>query len=328
MLKKTAIVVAVIIGLAGLLFLSLFAPIDYTPLSELPSVRQTYKQLDTMTYKASEGSSALKAGWARKNITPDSPINMAGYGLRGPYIDVSDSLFARTMVIENGLTHIAIISLDLLMFPPVIMQMLYDTLSAQGFTQNELYFTATHTHNGFGNWEKSMAGRLIFGNYLPDQATLLVNKIVASVLDAQQNTSNAAIAYRKIEAQEWVSNRINEEDGVVDPYLRVIEAKKTNGDRAMLVSFAAHAVNLDADIWQLDRDYPGVLVDELEMDPKVDFAMFCAGMVASHNLKSELPKGHKRIKEAGVQLAKKSWKLKTPWFIATIAPWLTSILKS
>ena len=38
-------------------------------------------------------------------------------------------------------------------------------MKQKGFNRDQLYLTATHTHNGFGNWDRSKAGSFIFGGY-------------------------------------------------------------------------------------------------------------------------------------------------------------------
>lgn len=305
MLKKFVVGALVLLGVILLFIISIIAPIDYTPLNQLPEVTQTMHRLDDIKLETSKGNHELKVGWSRINITPEGPIDMAGYGPRGPYTAVADSLYSRTVVIDNGEKELVIISLDLLMFPRVVKQEIYKELQKIGYFKNEIYLTATHTHNGFGNWEKSFAGKLIFGEYNSKIVQLLAERIVAGVILARENKSTAEIGFQKIDARNWVTNRVTGENGTVDPFLRVIQIRKDNGHIGMIVSFSAHAVNLDADIWELSRDYPGILIDQLEANPTIDFAMFCAGMVASHNIKSEIPKSPKRIEVVGNALSEK-----------------------
>jgi len=305
MLKKFVVGALVLLGVILLFVISIIAPIDYAPLDQLPEVTQTLQRLDDIKLETSKGNHELKVGWSYINITPESPIDMAGYGPRGPYTSIADSLYARTVVIDNGKKELVIISLDLLMFPRVVKQEIYKELLKIGYSKNEIYLSATHTHNGFGNWEKSIAGKFIFGDYDSKIVQLLVDRIVAGVILARENTSIAEIGFQKIDARDWVTNRVTGENGTIDPFLRVIQIKKDNGQIGVIISFAGHAVNLDADIWKLSRDYPGILVDKLEENPTIDFAMFCAGMVASHNIKSEIPKSPKRIEVVGDQLSEK-----------------------
>ena len=281
------------------------APIDYTPLDRFEEINANEQQLKNVRIETAVGSGILEAGWAAVNITPRRAIHMAGYGRRGPYSSVADSLYARTIAFDNGAKKTLVISLDLLMFPRLIKEELLQILREKGYAKEYVFLSATHTHNAFGNWEKSIAGKLIFGGFDEENATFLIRQIVKSVELAEAEKSPVQSGFQLIEASELVENRVAPDIGTKDPYLRVISLKKENGVKGLIVSFAGHAVNLDADIWELSRDYPGVLVDELEQDESVDFAVFCAGMVASHNIRSKLPKGQERIKSAGRQLASK-----------------------
>lgn len=305
MIKKIAWSVLLMIGLIIIFIISAIAPVDFTPLLQQPGVQQTYERMESTAFHSSEGNEAIKAGWASVNITPESPINMAGYGLRGPYTSVLDSLYARTIVFDNGIAEVVIITIDLILFPELIKDAIQDSLSNYGFSPNEIFLNATHTHNGFGNWEKSIGGKFIFGEFDEENFNFFVRHILESVQIARQNKSAVKIGFEKIDADELVANRLAGEKGTKDPYLRIISLKNEKGLKAVITSFSGHPVNLDADIWEISRDYPGVLVDDLEKEKSVDFAMFCAGMVGSHSIDIDLPKGHERIRKVGQALSSK-----------------------
>jgi hypothetical protein len=69
--------------------------------------------------------------------------------------------------------------------------------------------------------------------------------------------------------------------GKEDPFLRVVEAHRSDSSKLLLMTFAAHATCLSQGTLELSRDYPGMLVDELESND-YEFAMFLAGGVGSH----------------------------------------------
>ncbi len=303
--KKVLWFIVAILLLLLVFVISVIAPIDYTPLSEISQVAATYKKLNDESLNASQGEGQLLAGWSAVNITPKSPIKMAGYGPRGPYTSVLDSLYSRIIVFDNGNTEAVIITIDLLLFPRLLKQALQEQLSKLGFSENEIYLNATHTHSGFGNWEKSLAGKFIFGDFDQDNFDYLLELIINGVNDAKIHKSPIEVGFQKINANELVSNRLAGNEGTKDPYLRVISLQKGSGQKALMVSFSGHPVNLVADAWELSRDYPGILVDKLEQENNVDFAMFCAGMVGSHNIEINLPKGHKRIEKVGGLLSDK-----------------------
>jgi hypothetical protein len=132
-----------------------------------------------------------------------------------------------------------------------------------------------------------------------------MSKIHAAVQVAETSLDNVKIAFQQIDAHELVINRLARESGTKDPYLRLVHLMKKNGDHGMLISFSGHATNLDADVWELSRDYPGVLIDRLEENEDLDFVLFAAGMVGSHNIDIDIPKGHDRIIKTGEKLAEK-----------------------
>lgn len=305
MAKKFLWSISIIMVLILFFIISAIGPVDYTPLDQQPAVKQTYKRLDRIEFHSTKVNGVMKAGWASINITPKTPINMAGYGPRGPYTSVLDSLYARTIVFDNGIKEAVIITIDLLLFPKFIKDAIQDSLSNNGFLPSEIFLNATHTHNGFGNWEKSTAGKFIFGEFDEKNVDFLIHQILEGVQAARKNISKVEIGFEKIDAHNLVVNRIAGEKGTKDPFLRIISLKKENGQRGVIVSFSGHPVNLDADIWEINRDYPGILVDELEKENNIEFAMFCAGMVGSHNIASNLPKGHERIIKVGELLSEK-----------------------
>jgi hypothetical protein len=305
MIKKLGWGTAIFIGGIILFMLASVAPIDDTPLSELETIQQTRKFFQQFELQKSAGDSIIQFGWHSVNITPRDPIDMAGYGPRGPYLSVLDSLHSKCIVVDNGNKQVAIISIDLLMFPRIVKHRVEEVLSNYGFSKDEIYLSATHTHNGFGNFEQSIGGELIFGNYDEDNVDFIVSQIVDGVATAIADKSYGQIGFSKIDANELVINRVDPANGNKDPFIRVIHLNKDNGEKGMLISFSGHAVNMDADTWEISRDYPGVLVDYLENDDNLDFAMFCAGMVGSHNININVSKGHERIHAIGAQLSKK-----------------------
>jgi len=305
MVRKIAWGVLVFLILILLFIVSAIAPIDESPLDTFDAINTTSERVKELKLTPNMGEDSIQVGWASINITPQTPIDMAGYGPRGPYTSVADSLFARAVVLSNGAHEVVIISLDLLMFPRFVKSEIQEALKEYGFSPPDIFLSATHTHNAFGNWEQSAAGEFIFGDFNQGNVAFLVNQILTCVEDALANTSKAQIGFQKIDANELVVNRLAPKTGSKDPYLRVISLLKANGKKGVITSFSGHAVNLDADIWEINRDYPGVLVDQLERDPTIDFAMFCAGMVASHNIASTFPKGNERILTTGQVLADK-----------------------
>ena len=299
-LKRTFRVILVLL----LLVVSLIWKIDRTPFDGSEIHQEMRQQLASFQTAVSENDSLFSVGWAKENITPNFPVTLVGYRPRGPHQSVHDSLFVRTMLFENSSQEYAIIAIDLLLFPPHLKKKLAERLPEIGFKIEQTYFSATHTHTSFGGWDNSLAGGFITGKYNENIVNLLCDKIISSIQKARKNTEKAEIGFTKIAAPEYVRNRINPHNGTVDTWLRVIKVKKQSGKVGLITTYAAHSTHISKKWLILSGDYPTALHNSLEQNNKVDFSLFCSGMVGSHTSK-EIPDGFESIADFGQKLANK-----------------------
>jgi neutral ceramidase len=268
-------------GLALLLFLFLDR-VDRRPYQEMEYYTRMQEELQQLPDHAPEPEAQpIKAGWAKQNITPDVPKTFSGYGLRKKYTAVKDSIWARTFVFDNGQSRAAIVTLDLLIVPPVVVKQVHEMLATHDIALDNIYYTATHTHSSAGGWAKNPGGMAIAGTY--DDA--YVNKISSAICQAIQaalsSQEEATLGFARFNSSGLVYNRLDHE-GSLDPWLNVIKIRKASGATAVLASFSAHATCINIENEHLTRDYPGILVDSLERASAIDFAAFGSGAVASH----------------------------------------------
>lgn len=237
------------------------------------------KQLDTFTL--SEPFHDFYVGYAKINLTPSQPTTTAGYIKRKNvlYNAVRDSIYVRSIVIDNGAQKIAIVSADLLIIPPTVTERLTSELASIGFSLNNTYLGATHTHNSIGNWGKG-ATRFIYGKYEDDIVEFIADQIIACIKLASENMVAANLRSGAIPIPQAVGNRMIQ-GGPEDSLLRVIEVHRSDSSKLVLMSYTAHATCLYSRDLELSRDYPGKLVDTLESQG-YSFAMFMAGAVGSH----------------------------------------------
>jgi hypothetical protein len=301
MFKKLLVGLLAFIVLLILLIICSIDVIDRTSLSDQKEYRELMSLLAQKKLQQFP-SDSVSVGWSKINITPSYPTYLAGFGRRGPYTAIHDSLFARVLVLDNGSAKAAIVSLDLLMFPKVISDRIvkHFTNTAGGF--NMIFLGATHTHHGIGEWESSRLGRLAFGDFNRNLVEHISTGIKDAIKKADDDKLNASLHFRKVPAPEYVKHRIEPDNGIVDPYVRVLEIIREDGSRAFLTTYSAHPVNIDADLWTVSRDYPGELVDYLEKDGDVDFAVFLAGMVGSHRSAGTDLRDFERTRYLGSQL--------------------------
>ena len=258
-----------------LLFLMLLRPIHSTADAHL----RLLQALDTLTFKKPI-SQIVHVAWAKFNITPSLPVNMAGYGKREAK-SVHDSLYIRLLLFQTAKTHqrFILLAVDLLIFPPALYKLLLENLAKIGIPPNHVYVTATHTHSSLGGWMPSLLGQFYIGKYQDTFWKQIVKQLIETIQNQGANASPAKIAYTEVDGRRWVKNRLNSLNPV-DAKVRVLKIVRADKKAACLINFSAHATLISPTV--LSADYPGVLVQTLEADPKVDFAIFTAGTVGSH----------------------------------------------
>jgi hypothetical protein len=114
-MKVVRIFLKVLLGL--ILFITLFlavslAPVDDTPYRQMPYYAQTKQRLAQLSPPLT-AKGPMRAGWSKINITPPYTTPTGGYGVRRGrhWRIVSDSIFARAIVLDNSGTRVAVVGL-------------------------------------------------------------------------------------------------------------------------------------------------------------------------------------------------------------------------
>jgi len=256
-------------------------PVDRTPMEAFPSYQLMMDRMNDLELDIPDATKEFSVGFGKVNITPSRPMATAGYGNRlgAPYYLVHDSIFVRSMVITNGVERAAIVSADLLIMPPTVTRILPQKLAAIGFSLDNTYLSATHSHNSIGQWSEG-ATQFIYGPYEDSVVNFIADGIVRSIAHAASDVTSSVIKSGSIAVPGAVENRVID-DGPEDPWMRVLEIHRSDSTTALLMTYAAHATCLSSKTLELSRDYPGMVVDMLE-ENGYDFAMFLAGGVGSH----------------------------------------------
>ena len=295
---KWLIYVTVIVAI---IVFCLIGSIDRTGLHEQPFYHDMMRELDTIHFHQTKNQK-VKVGWGKYNITPDYEMPMAGYKPRDRFESVHDSLYTRIIAIDNGIP-VFIISADLLLFPPTVKEKIEIELKKE-LPNAFLYFSATHTHNGLGGWDNSIAGQFIAGTYHEEWVNQISKGIVNTVLKIKNEMAYGSISYYETDATGYSANRLAGENGKVDSKLRGFKLLREDSTKAILVSFSAHATSISKKINSLSGDYPSALEAELEKNG-YHFALFAAGMVGSHRLNGFTEENFELTNKAGKTLATK-----------------------
>lgn len=265
------------IGLAAI------TTVDRSPVEQKDFYSETFERLKTTPWQGSEGEVWL-AGWAKMNVTPSNPANLVGYSPRGPYEFVQDSSLVKAITLSNGKTRIAWLNFELLIVHPALAVALDSGIKKAGLPIDQVLFSATHTHSGMGGYMPGPLGEVAFGGFDQRVVDLLVEKSIASLQDAIQTEDSVEMSFKKSEAADFVTNRFVK-DGPYDPFVRQVIFTREDGEKAVFLTFSAHATCLNSKFMGLSGDYPKYLTRQLE-EREFDFALFAAGTVGSHRPQS------------------------------------------
>lgn len=225
----------------------------------------------------------IKGGCAKINITPHVAVWLSGYGSRNkPSEGISDELYAKALVLDDGQNKIAIVSADLLWVPLEITAEVRKKVKDEiGIPEKNVLICATHTHFGpkidriTKNWPDTPASE-IDESYVRS----LKRKIVASILTANKDLKEVKLGAAKGEISEIVYNRRTKRTdgsvamtfrlppaspelifGPIDPEICILAVEDMSGALvAAIVNFACHPVSGDQDrekFYFISADYPG-----------------------------------------------------------------------
>ena len=290
MLKKLGKILSIILLILAIIGMALFTTVDKTPLHESDYYKKMMVQLDSAQHFPNiSKTDTIKVGWAKASLVPHKPEPLAGYGKRKGAImeGVLDTIYVRAIVFDNGKQKAVYLAADLLIVPPEVSKYVKENLPKIGFTWQEIFMTATHSHSSVGAWAPGIVGKLFAGEYDETVVRFLGEQFIKAIQQANQNKITSKIGFKKINIPEFVRNRLVAEKGIIEPGFRMLKIKRDDSTTAIISSYSAHATCLGNVNHRISRDYPGRLLQLLETSGKVDFALFGAGTVGSMGYRSE-----------------------------------------
>lgn len=242
------------------------------------------------------------AGSARANITPERPIQMAGYGSRNlPADGKLTDLWAKALVLEDGSGHRGmLITLDLVGIHRDTATRICDRLRQERSLQrDQIVINCSHTHSGpvVGQNLAPLHYLLVSPpqqKLLDDYESALVKKVVAVAGQAiddlepctvTRGNGSCSFAVNRRENPAATVNERREWGTLVGPYdhdvpVLVVRAKDRIA-KTILFGYACHATVLNGRQWS--GDYPGYAQIALEERYPYANAMFWAGCGADQN---------------------------------------------
>ena len=206
----------------------------------------------------------LEAGVARVDLTPpeDLEASLGGYGARmsKPAEGVRDRVFAKALVVSDGSKRFALVTADILAFPPPFKPALVERLSAAGWTSDQIMLLPSHSHTSIDMSAinpKNVFGVPQIGIFQPKLLELVLARVEQAVLEASRELVPVAVGTSSRQLDGWNRNRRGDE-GSVDRELIVTRIDTQDGrPLAVLFNFAAHPTMMGAEHMQFSAGWPG-----------------------------------------------------------------------
>jgi len=268
-----------------------------TPYFQTDYYQMTSSRLDSLRGGLSVTNDSLYAGFSRVSITPDlnrnfttkkeakhNLIPLAGYGNRRgePAEGVHDSIFVKAFALKSGNQTYILVSADILIMPPNIIDQLTSQLSQEGIKRDQLFFSATHSHSSIGGWGYGLMAKAFAGKENVNLEKWLISQMQTAILSAVSDLHPARLGSGSFDASPYTRNRLTGNQETINKDFTFLIVEQTGGKKALIGSFSAHATTLGRENMLISGDYPGYWQRKIE-STAADLAIFCAGSTGSQS---------------------------------------------
>ncbi len=212
----------------------------------------------------------IKAGFSKRNITPNlngdfGDFYIAGFAtMEAPKVTgIHDPIFTRVMVLSDGTTKIALISLEVVGMLKDLGDQIRYRLNAYGFLHNRVFVFATHTHAGTDTL--GLYGPLIGMSGINKRYILsVIDMAVEAVLEAERNLVPVDIYHAYSTREDLIENYRNPE--MVDGGLHLLKFKSGNSLVGIMWTFTAQPEITNRANTEVSADYPGLVSGMIEKE--------------------------------------------------------------
>jgi neutral ceramidase len=267
-----------------------------TPYFKTDYYKQTISRLDSIEPGITTSNDSIYAGFSRVSITPDLNIKfdkkketkrnivpLAGYGNRRgkPAEGVHDSIFVKAVALKSGMQTVVLVSADILIMPPNIIDEVTSQLFSEGISRGQLFFSATHSHSSIGGWGYGLMAKAFAGKENLSLEKWLINRIKTAVLSAISDLHTAKIGSASFNAAPYTRNRLTGNPETINNDFSFLIVEQNGRNKAIIGSFSAHATTLGRKNMFISGDYPGYWQRKIE--ERADMALFFAGSTGSQS---------------------------------------------
>jgi neutral ceramidase len=212
----------------------------------------------------------FKVGYAQKDVTPQVPMPMWGYGARKDLLSQGtlDPLMAKAIVIEAGDERLALVGLDMGRAPTIAMMAeIRATIRAEAKVEHVM-IVASHTHHGpvleltdrdgFGKGKFDAA--IGYLKTLPEMLSSVIVEAAGKLQPGRIGVTTADVPFNR-------NRHSKRKPPARDSQLAVIRFDDLAGKPiAVLVNFAGHPVMTDNHVLKFSADYPGFMMNHVEKE--------------------------------------------------------------
>jgi len=215
---------------------------------------------------------SLSAGAARAVITPPIGYRMGQWGLRqGRSTGIHRDLHARSVVITDGPTALALVSVDVCGLPEELSVDIHTAIEAlTGIRASNVLLGSTHSHT-----------TPAFGRSVPEElehySKVLVETVAGTVYSACNRARPATVGYGSGDLSGWSVNR-QYNDRPIDTEVGVLVIDGTDGKPiARAVNFPCHGVSDGGQYLEWSGDFPGEMSAFMEEKDSPAVCLFFQG---------------------------------------------------
>ena len=184
-----------------------------------------------------------------------------------PAEGIHDRIFAKAVVLADGKKKFALLTVDIVGFPPPIKPALVDRLSGgMAGTREQIMLLPSHSHTSIEMNAINPANTLQvpqLGIYSQRVYDFVVERLASVVQDAERQLVPVSVGTSSISIDGWNRNRRGGD--VTDKELTVTRVDTVAGKPlAVLVNFTAHPTFMSGEDMLFSGDWPGHLHRTLE----------------------------------------------------------------
>jgi neutral ceramidase len=223
-----------------------------------------------VTKSKADPSRGWTAGAAVRDVTPEKPVPMWGYGSRHAQLSEGtlDPLQATAMVIAIEGRKLAIVGLDLGRSPSeASLGRIREAIATRAGIEHSI-IAGSHTHHGPVVELSDRAGR---GKGRFDDAiayvAMMEDRIIEAIVEADANRVEASLEYGATELTGYNRNRHSKIPPIpLDRSLQVLRFQDISTGKTIgtLVNFAAHPTSIPEDRHLFSSDFVGAMRKEIE----------------------------------------------------------------